>query len=1027
MASAMAFSLVTPGVAAGGAAIPAVLTGPFAYLALIGGGLIDAKFSSGLMRGKDASQPPELLDVPTASNNPGATRIWACGNRVRVPCHVLWQSSKIREETLNMKGSSGIVQKRVFIDAALSLNDRLTASMRQLIGNGRLLVWKDRNLVEIQTSEMTGAVSSGLLTLTMNDQTDPDFTDTFVVDNVVQLAGFVSTAGPSVNGLRFRVTAVTEHTSSATSSITLRPIENQTITGATVTGGSTWSPAVIERCDDIISPASWTATYDTWGPMFPAQYDGRRLRIKAGSGVVPDSHIGFDVIVKGNDVVAILGLSGLPSGVGATGRVFHIREDEIGLEINGTFPLTSNITAANISSTNQLRLIPQNAAPFSSLFPATFDPDEHFHSGSETQDPDSIMVDSLGAGNVPGYRGHAYQVIEQLECTQFANSLPFSLEGIIDIDRGMNWQEAIAAVLERDGFTPEQYDVSGVDPDIFEGFIIRGSLPTVSAIQPLLMAKQILTQERNGVLCFFQVHNADVVELPSDESKTVLGARLTGEQALDDEVTMSHGTLEDLPTSVSIYHQDPANSYGVSFQHFGLRSPSGVHWAQHTELNLRDVGMRAKDARQLCIEVLRRTWLTSTSLELMLDHRFIDLLENDIVHFNDRSGYVITARTTLVSVGANNLVKVQGVLERLSLSASSKAHRPGASSPSLVQPALVELAVMDLPALTPTSAQAPTLLIGAGATSGRWNGAAIFESADGGLSWQGIGFLNQESIVGTHLGFDAAASAETYGSTALTYDNSTVLTVELLTASGSFASCSTYEAEQLSKNWCAIQDLQSGEWEVAAFTVATQIGPTTWELSGWLRGLRGSPSDTDKPTGGKFVLLENWSANGLARAVPNATSGPSLLYRAVPVGASLDNVASEGVTPQWRSASPAICRKLVKTIGSSPYDVEFETENWTRQPLPLGAIGPYVMDESFEEYVFSIYDPTGTILRRTKRISTRTINGVVGSPNLRDRFVTYTAAEQIADGYTPSSSTTFVVAVQQVGDFGTSRLVKRSV
>jgi hypothetical protein len=618
-------------------------------------------------------------------------------------------------------------------------------------------------------------------------------------------------------------------------------------------------------------------------------------------------------------------------------------------------------------------------------------------------------------------------VIEQLECTQFANSLPFALEAIIDVDRGMNWQEAIAAILERNGMSPDEYDVSGVAPDVFEGFIIRGSLPTVSAIQPLMMAKQIVTQERNGVLCFFQIYNSDVVELPSDTDTTVLGARLTGERSLDDEVSMSNGTLEDLPTSVSIYHQNPDNAYGVSFQHFGLRNPSGVSWSQHAELNLRDVVMRGKDARQLCIEVMRRTWLTSTSLELMLDHRYVDLLENDVIRFNDRSGYVITARTTLVSVGANDLVKVQGVLERLELSASSRAHSSSGSTPALVRPASIEAVVMDLPALTPQAAQVPTLIIAAGASSGRWNGAAVFESADGGTSWQGVGFLNQEAAIGTHLGFDGAASSETYGVSSLTYDNTTVLTVELQTASASLSSCTAAEAELLHRNWCAVQDLQSGEWEVAAFTVATQIGPTTWELSGWLRGLRGSPSIDDKPTAGRFVLLTDWSSISLARAVPNAASGPSLLYRVVPVGAALEAVVSEGVTPNWRSASPSICRKLVKTIGSSPYDVTLETENWTRYPLPLGAVGPYTMDESFEEYLFSIYDPTGSILRRTKRISTRGVNGVVGSPNLRDRFVTYTAAEQISDGYTPSSSTTFIVAVQHIGDFGASRLVKRSV
>jgi hypothetical protein len=209
----------------------------------------------------------------------------------------------------------------------------------------------------------------------------------------------------------------------------------------------------------------------------------------------------------------------------------------------------------------------------------------------------------------------------------------------------------------------------------------------------------------------------------------------------------------------------------------------------------------------------------------------------------------------------------------------------------------------------------------------------------------------------------------------------------------------------------------------------TAIGGTVYELTDLLRGLRGTwaVAASAKVAGGQFVMLTDFGFGGLARSVVGAPAGASRLYRAVPVGATIDDVSSVGVTPTWRSASPFSPRRITKTIGGSPYDATLETENETRFPLPLGTVGPYPMNEPFEEYLFRIYDPTGSTIRRVKRISTRTVNGVVGSPNLRDRFVTYTAAEQTADGYTPSGSTSFVVDVVHVGQFGSSTSYKRTV
>lgn len=44
--------------------------------------------------------------------------------------------------------------------------------------------------------------------------------------------------------------------------------------------------------------------------------------------------------------------------------------------------------------------------------------------GTETQAPDSIIEGIEGAGNTPAYRGLAYVVFEQLELTEYGNTIP---------------------------------------------------------------------------------------------------------------------------------------------------------------------------------------------------------------------------------------------------------------------------------------------------------------------------------------------------------------------------------------------------------------------------------------------------------------------------------------------------------------------------------------------------------------------------------------------------------------------------
>lgn len=209
------------------AAVP--LTGGTAWVAAIGAALFDSYvlYPALLGKGKQNALSPRLLDNPVGSNQPGAPRVWAIGARVRVPTHILYQDQKVRQSTSNQnKNGTSVSLRRVYMDAAVALNDRPTKSLAQLYGNGKLLVFNTRNLFFIQTARLTVSVVSGNLRLTGQALADVDWSTVFAVNDYVKVENLLWSSGSDPNGY-YKVVAVAG-VSSTSSSITLLPREAKT-------------------------------------------------------------------------------------------------------------------------------------------------------------------------------------------------------------------------------------------------------------------------------------------------------------------------------------------------------------------------------------------------------------------------------------------------------------------------------------------------------------------------------------------------------------------------------------------------------------------------------------------------------------------------------------------------------------------------------------------------------------------------------------------------------------------------------
>lgn len=1023
--------------AVGGGVPTAAQVSTAAYMPYIGFGigiaaaLVDTFVLMPALRGKGqrVGETPKLVDVPTGSNEPGAPRIWALGARVRVPTHVIWQQAKQRETTSGSNKAGTLVQQRkVYFDAAIALNDRPVRELSQLNGNGKLILFKTRNIVGITTSAMTLSIVAGRIRLTMSSTLDPDFSDIFKVKDAVELRGWIQSAGININTGFWKVHTIQQHTTTP-SYMDLTAYDGQTIAGIAATGGTPFDPAIVRRVDDYVfdddglslsyrtvagqsswDPLGFSVGGYNWKPYDIFQLNDRcRLIVPGTSGI-------YDGVIK---LISY-------SGTGVNGDVLF--SYQIQSPLFPSPPSGTGVLTVGSGASNPPRITYETPAVFSNgVFPATYNPDSYFYSGSETQTPSALLEANKVVGDVPAYRGMAYQVFDDFYASLFGDQLPYSMEALIACDRTMDWPQALRAILcDRYALPQTAVDATGVSIRPFLGYYIRGPLPAVTALQPLLLAGQIMTQDRDGTLVFNEFANADEIAVENGGVFSDFGTRIAGDTIGDDKWRIEDAAIEDMPTKVGVRHQDPDNIYAAGYQFFGLRNPEGVDHTNEQELDLSQLVMTRREAANLAATVLRRSWVNRRTYRFVLPASYIHLLESDLVTWTDDEGVDHVARIIQRDIGSDFRVGITAIAEDLDLAvAGSPVQSAAGSLPQLPTPAAgLDVVIVDAPAVREGQNRKPGVHIAVGFAAGSWSGAAIYESVDG-TTWDLIDIASKRAATGTfETDLGSGTVAEYVGLPSLPpLTDSSYVTVTMTPYGGSQLTSRTNKEIAAGANWCALVR-PDGTTEIAAFSTVTALGNNQFTLSNWLRGLRGTGHPYSKvvlncPAGTRIVLL---NGDTYYREFAGDVTPQALAYKIVPAGLGLEDVEQINVVTQRRNALPLPVRTLTKTINPTTFSARFTVQyNWSRAVLPLGTQPPHPMDEPLEAYRFTIYDPAGLQVRRIKTI---TASGT-GSNTIRDRWIDYPAAEQSADGYTPGASTLFAIDVQQVGEYGLGPSVLR--
>lgn len=1012
--------------------------GPVGFVAGIAAGLVDTLvISPALARNADQPMPDDTLSVPTGAQGIGRPIISAYGRRIRVPCHVIWQSRKVRDVTATSKQGPATIERKVRVDALVALNANKTERLVQLFGSGKLLLWTERNLVGVTTDGMEGTWTAAAtsLSIEMDTSLEANFDATFKVGDLVSLSGFGTTAAANqtiLDNFYWRVTAVTAHAATTNSTITLESIEGQTFgTAGTADAGSPATPARVARLDACSDLWAYMQTPGVPQQSVPACYtfgsDGRGSLLVSNMNDEPGLRDLRDRFKVGDQFVFRNTSTNFGDNVYRINAYASTSQYDLvdWSRVSGTTTVPLGPINVGTSASRAFIRLWQDQQANPEFFATGYSVDDNFATGAEDQGENPLLIEEYGSGEISAYRGLSYVALDDMDVTPFGGMLPYALEAILEVDAGATLRGTVGSILESRSLKATDYNVEGLIDKTIEGCYVRGKTAAAECLQPLIVAHRILTQESGGVLSLFSLANAEVIDLRNSGSSNYsdLGWMVGVGSPPPPKVEIEMPSEQNLPTSVNVTFQDSDRNYDRGDAEHALRHPTWRTGHSFKEnLDLDSLAMRQRDAKVLAQNTLRLAWINAEAFEVFLPMSYLDLLENHILRFTDDDGELRVGRIVQRTITEDWLVNCRCVVEDKDTWLTDAGYDapeergqqdftewPGNSGDGeLLNVEFVD----DVPAIEPGDLDggAAIRVAVAGPAGGNWGGAAVYESLDQ-TSWTFLGnVINQTAIGKLETTLPVGTEAESYGTTTVTYDDTNTFDVRLDFDPGDIVTITDAECES-GLQWFAI--LSSGEAEIVGVgTVAYDDQTGVYTFSHLLRGLRGTIPTSTHAVGTSIVRLDRqpmFKVGGISDV------GSTRYYKVVGVGGDLDAAPTTAITPSARNVKPLPIRSVTITQDPTSYDITITVDaHWSRQFEALGSQPPHPMDEDYEHIGVYIKDDRDVSLRKLELTAADT-----GSPVLRDRVLVYTAAMQTSDGLTPGNAgDEFNFEVFQIGRWG---------
>lgn len=583
-------------------------------------------------------------------------------------------------------------------------------------------------------------------------------------------------------------------------------------------------------------------------------------------------------------------------------------------------------------------------------------------------DPGTV---DLGVGGDPG------------NLISLGNGLAIGSDGIFSLvgqPEAAILGDIVADISVRCGLTTDQFDRTQL-PDPVDGYIITSQMDGRSAIEPLQVAWPFDAREHDVIVEFVRRGvNPVAATIPEAD----LGAYAYPGEPPAAMVTTRVQEV-DLPKVIDVVFLNEDTDY----QNGQQRSQRLLTNSQLTTTIQLPIVMTNVKARQVTDIILYDAWTEREKFAIQLARNWLLLEPADVVNARNR-----LMRITKKNDGADGVSKLDAVATNLQVYMQASLPAPGVGMPGSggVPPTtppssqLTDLLMLDLPLIVDTDYPNGYYAAMAGAVRRSWAGATLYKSLDGGTTY------NSLLVDATPDTFGTASTVLGDFTAGNVFDESNSVTVVLSLGSGELAS----ESRLAVLNGANEAVLGS---EVFQYRNAVLTGTRTYELSGLLRGRRGTEwAIGTHGASERFVVLPtSINVNGpagelnLAREFKAVTSANALSGAAV-VAFTNTGIATKPYAPVHLGGGRDASGNLTLT--------------WVRRTRIGGAWLDYAevpLSEGTETYKVNIYsDGTyGTLLA--------SYSGAFAGSLL------YSAGAQTGDFGSPQS--TVYWGVQQLGMF----------
>lgn len=588
-----------------------------------------------------------------------------------------------------------------------------------------------------------------------------------------------------------------------------------------------------------------------------------------------------------------------------------------------------------------------------------------FYPGSYTQEPDPLIESLEGVGEVPGYRGTCYVVIERLELADFGNRIP-NLEFEIEAQAAISVRGVVEDICARAGVSEVYARPMAEEP--VDGYAVGRPATAWAAIQPLASAYAFDVADRGGVMMLVPRGRPPVATIPPGD---LAATGMSGDGGTERNAPVMAERAEDrsLPRAAALTYRDIALDYQTNTQSVSRDlGDSQNDIAAEISLNL-----TATKAARIVDRMLHEAWSSRVTVPVRLTDRWINLGAADTVALPITRDRLELMRVERVTRGKNGVIEVDLRSDDPEVYRSTAVGQQGILPPNpLALPGDTQLVLIDAPILLDGNDNAG-FYWAAGGTDTGWRGAEILRSIDGG------GTFDQMATAGVPADIGAMAAPLPAGPS-YCWDRANSFTVTMLPNS-ELESASEYQVlAGANVAWIGPASGQGGEY--VQFTTATLVAPLTYEISGLLRGRRGTEHaiGTHGP-GEVFVLMLGGTVGRSDYGVGDWNRERT--YRAVSVYQDVDEAddqlfsnSGEGLRP------PAPVHPRGVRSGD---DIALSWVRRTRLLTPGLGGGPVPLGEEAEAWEVDILSGASVV---------RTIASAAPA-------AAYSAAEQTVDGLTP--------------------------